>query len=59
MQQALEASPLGTRLIVISTRAADDPSLTEPESELPLEPEELVWIDTSNHSLDSLFSVTE
>ena len=35
MQQALEASPRGTRLIVVSSRAADDQSLSETETELP------------------------
>jgi hypothetical protein len=53
--QALEASPRGTRLIVISPRGADDPSLAEIETELPLDPDELVWIDTSSEALDTLF----
>ncbi len=59
MQQALDASPRGTRLIVVSPRAADDPSLTETETELPLDPEELAWIDTSSDAIDSLYSLTQ
>jgi uncharacterized protein (DUF58 family) len=57
MQQALEASPYGTRLLVFSPRAANDSSLTESETELPLEPDELIWIDTSSETLGSLFSI--
>ncbi len=58
MQQALEASPSGARLIVVSPRAADDPSLAETEMDLPIDPEELVWIDTSNEALETLFALS-
>jgi uncharacterized protein (DUF58 family) len=58
MQQALEASPRGTRLIVISPRPADDPSLSEIDTDLPLDPDELVWIDSSSEALDTLFTLT-
>ena len=58
MQQALEASPRGTRLIVVSSRAADDQSLSETETELPLDPDELAWIDASGESLETLFTLS-
>jgi uncharacterized protein (DUF58 family) len=58
MNHALEASPRGSRLIVISPRAADDPSLTEIETELPSDPDELVWIDTGSEALDTLFTLS-
>src|SRR5205823_9368248 len=54
IQQALEAAPRGARLIVVSPRSADNPSLADTETELPLDPDELVWIDTSSESLETL-----
>ncbi len=59
LQQALEAAPHGTRLVVVSPRAANDPSLLETETDLPIDPEELVWIDTSSEALTSLFSLAQ
>ena len=58
IQQALEASPRGARLIVVSPRSADDPSLADTETELPLDPDELVWIDTSSETLETLFTLS-
>lgn len=53
--QALETAPRGARLVVISSRAANDPSLAGGEAELPIEPDELTWIDVSSDELPSLF----
>jgi uncharacterized protein (DUF58 family) len=58
LTQALEAAPRGARMIVISPRPADDPSLTHNPADLPIEPEDLVWIDTSSDELQSLFCLS-
>jgi len=55
LSQALETAPRGARLIVISSRPADDPSLAGSSAELPIEPDDLAWIDTSSDELASLF----
>ena len=55
LTQALEAAPPGIRLIVISPRAADAASLTSSSAELPLNPDDLAWIDTSSDRLPGLF----
>jgi uncharacterized protein (DUF58 family) len=55
LTQALDAAPRGARLIVISPRAADAPSLAESTADLPLDPEDLAWIDTSSEQLPGLF----
>jgi len=54
---AVEKAPAGSRLIVISTRQAGDPSLTESPVDLPIEPEELAWIDVASDELASLFVI--
>jgi uncharacterized protein (DUF58 family) len=56
--QTLEAAPRGVRLVVVSPRSADDPSLAETTAELPIEPDELVWIDASSDELSSLFCLS-
>jgi uncharacterized protein (DUF58 family) len=58
LAQALEAAPRGVRLVVVSPRSAGDPSLAETTAELPIEPDELVWIDASSDELSSLFCLT-
>jgi uncharacterized protein (DUF58 family) len=59
MTQALEAAPRGARLIVISPRPLDDPSLAGSSAELPIAPEDLVWIDTSSEQFKALFTLTQ
>jgi hypothetical protein len=58
LAQVLEAAPRGARLIVVSPRPSDDPSLTGSSAELPIEPEDLAWVDTSNDELGSLFTLS-
>ena len=57
LAQALQAAPQGTRLIVISPRPADDPSFENSQTDLPMEPDELVWIDVSRENLSELFTL--
>lgn len=53
--KTLDAATPGSRLIVISPRAANDPSLINASAEMPLDPDDLVWIDTSSEQLQTLF----
>ena len=55
VQQAFDAAGPESRLIIISTRSADAPSLASAAAELPLDPDELVWINTGSAELSSLF----
>jgi hypothetical protein len=55
LTKALEAAPRGARLIVISPRASNDPSLATASTDLAMDPEDLVWIDTSADALEHLF----
>jgi hypothetical protein len=59
LTQALEAAPRGARLIVISPRPMDDPSLAGSSAELPIDPEDVAWIDTSSEQLAALFTLTQ
>jgi uncharacterized protein (DUF58 family) len=52
---ALEASPRGTRLVIVSSRPPDDPSLAEISAELAIDPQELTWVDAGSPELTSLF----
>jgi len=56
---ALEAAPHGVRLLVISSRPADDPSLAGLTAELPIDPQELTWIDAGSPELANLFVLSE
>jgi uncharacterized protein (DUF58 family) len=58
LNRTLEAAPRGARLIVVSSRASDASSLAGSETELPLDPEDLIWIDTSSEQLETLFSLS-
>jgi hypothetical protein len=58
LNRTLEAAPRGARLIVVSPRASDASSLAGSETELPLDPEDLIWIDTSSEQLEMLFSLS-
>jgi uncharacterized protein (DUF58 family) len=58
LQQVMETAPRGARFIVISPRAADDASLMENEVELPIDPDDFAWIDTSSENLESLFTLS-
>jgi uncharacterized protein (DUF58 family) len=53
--EGLEAAPRGARLVVISSRPASEPSLADATAELPLSPEELVWVDAGSDQLATLF----
>ena len=59
LDQALEAAPRGSRLIVVSSRPADHPSLADSTADLPIDPDDLAWIDTSSDQLDALFSLSD
>ncbi|HMC10819.1 MAG TPA: DUF58 domain-containing protein, partial [Pirellulaceae bacterium] len=58
LQKVMETAPRGARFIVISPRAADDASLMENEVELPIDPDDFAWIDTSSENLESLFTLS-
>ena len=55
--KTLDAATPGSRLIVISPRPADHPSLTAATTELPLDPSDLVWVDASSQQLQTLFAL--
>jgi len=55
LTQTAEAAPPGARLIVISPRPAGALSPEEPAAELPLDPDDLAWIDTGSARQDELF----
>jgi len=55
LTQTLEAAPRGARLIVISPRPADAASLADSTAELPVDPDDFVWIDAGSEQLPGLF----
>jgi len=55
LTQAAEAAPPGARLVVISPRAAGDHSPAEASAALPLDPDDLAWIDTGDERQLELF----
>jgi uncharacterized protein (DUF58 family) len=55
LAKALEDAPRGSRMIVISSRASDDPSLGDSSADLKMDPENLVWIDTGSDAIEALF----
>jgi uncharacterized protein (DUF58 family) len=55
LSRALEEAPTGARLIVISSRPADDPSLAGASAELPIDPAQVAWLDASSPELGELF----
>jgi hypothetical protein len=55
--QILEAAPRGARIVVISSRAPEHPALAQGAAELPIDPEDLAWIDTGSEQLGLLFSL--
>jgi len=57
IQQAVEQAPRGARIIVLSSRAANDPSLDNVSTELPIEPDDLLWIDVGSAELATLFTL--
>lgn len=52
---AAETLPSGGRLLIVSPRSAVHPSLEGEGAELPLAPDEVVWIDTGSPTLEELF----
>lgn len=52
---AAEALPPRGRLLVVSPRSATDSSCEEKMTTLPLDPSEVVWIDTGSPALQELF----
>jgi uncharacterized protein (DUF58 family) len=56
---ALEAAPHGARLLIVSSRPPDDPSLAGITAELAIDPQELTWIDAGSPELASLFVFAE
>jgi len=57
ISRAIEAAPHGARIVVISPRAPDHPLLAQSQAELPIDPDDVAWIDTSSDQLESLFSL--
>jgi hypothetical protein len=57
IQQAVEQSPRGARIIVLSSRAANDPSLENASADLPIDPDDLLWIDVGSAELATLFTL--
>lgn len=57
IQMAVEQAPRGSRVIVLSSRAANAPSLAEASADLPLDPEDLLWIDVGSEELAGLFTL--
>ena len=55
LSQALETAPRGARILVISSRPSNDASLVGGPAELPIEPDELAWIDTGSDELETQF----
>ncbi len=54
LEQTLDAAPRGVRLLVISPRPAEQ-ALAETASEVPLAPDDLVWLDVGSPQLAGLF----
>ncbi len=52
---AVETAPPGCRVVVVSPRGPDAASLAGQVAELPLDPDDLSWIDVSGKQLQSLF----
>ncbi|MCL6650260.1 MAG: DUF58 domain-containing protein [Chloroflexi bacterium] len=52
---AAEVRPPRGRLLVVSPRCAADPLLASQMAKLPLDPTDVVWIDTGSPALDELF----
>jgi uncharacterized protein (DUF58 family) len=59
INQAPEAAPRGARLVVISPRPPDHSSLVGAMAELPIDPDDVTWIDTSDEQFDSLFTLSQ
>src|SRR5262245_31518688 len=59
LHEVLEAAPRDARIIVISPRSAQAVSLARDSVELPIEADDLVWVDTSSDELPSLFRLSE
>ena len=54
LQRTLEAAPRGVRLLVISPRSAEA-ALAAISDELPIDPDDLVWLDVGSPQLAGLF----
>lgn len=52
---AAEQAPAGCRIVVISPRRASDKTLMEDQADLPIDPEDLAWVDVSSAEIGSLF----
>jgi uncharacterized protein (DUF58 family) len=55
---AAAEAPTGARVVVISSRSTDEPSLAAASAELSLDAEDVAWIDVSSQHLASLFMLT-
>jgi hypothetical protein len=55
LARAAAELPVGARVVVISSRPADDNSLTAGSTDLPLDADDVAWIDVSSQQLPSLF----
>jgi len=57
IREAVEQSPAGARVIVVSSRPANAPSLELAAAELFIDPSDLVWVDASSEELQGLFTL--
>jgi hypothetical protein len=55
IEQAIDEAPSGARVLVISSRPADAPSLAAADAELSLDPGDVAWIDVGSAELERLF----
>jgi len=55
LHEITQSAPQGARLIVISPRPGDALSPSEPAAELPLDPADVVWLDTGSERQNELF----
>jgi uncharacterized protein (DUF58 family) len=57
IREAVLQAPQGARVIVVSSRPANSPSLEIASAELLVDPADFVWIDASAEELDRLFTL--
>jgi uncharacterized protein (DUF58 family) len=55
LDQAVQRGTNDAHVLVVSPRAADDPSLGEVAAEIPLDPDDLSWIHTGSERLQEIF----
>jgi hypothetical protein len=59
ISRVIEAAPRGARIVVISPRPPDHPLLAQSQTDLPIDPDDVAWIDTGSDQLETLFTLTQ